>query len=150
MKDETELDAWHGFPSNPFNRHCWVIGRPEIGEGTWIGAFTVIDGGGGLTIGKGCDISAGVHIYTHNTVHRCISERQFNQVERKPTVIGDYVHIGANATILMGCRIGHHSVIGAGAVILEDSDIPPYSIVVGVPARVLEVSSRQWLHSDED
>ena len=149
MNDESELEAWHGFPANGFNHHAWVVGEPQIGENTWIGAFTVIDGSGGLVIGTGCDISAGAHIYTHSTVHRCVSGRRFNQVDHKPTVVGDCVHVGANATILMGCRIGHHSVIGAGTVVVEDSDIPPYSIVVGVPGRVLETSSRKWLEEND-
>lgn len=145
---DVELEAWHGFPPNRFNRHAWVIGEPEIGEGTWIGAFTLIDGSGGLQIGRGCAISVGAQIYTHSTVHRCISERRYNQVDRCPSVIEDYIHIGANATILMGCHIGHHSVIGAGAVVLEGTTVPPYSIVVGVPGRILETTSHKWLDRD--
>lgn len=149
MSDD-ERDAWHGLPANPFNKHALYIkgdnygspGSPFIGEGTWIGPFTVIDGSGGLTIGKGCDISAGVHIYTHTTIKRCLSERKPGvTTERRATVIGDYVHIGANAVILMGAKIGHHSAIGAGAVVLENADIPPYSVVVGVPGRILENTS---------
>lgn len=127
-----------GIPANPYNPHCWITGEPEIGEGTWIGAFTLIDGQGGLTIGKGVNVSTGAAILTHNTVKRCVTERAYNQVDRKPTVVEDYVFVGENATILMGSRIGHHSVIGAGAVVLEDSVIPPYSLVVGVPGRVIK------------
>jgi acetyltransferase-like isoleucine patch superfamily enzyme len=138
--------AWHGLPENRYNRHALVVGAPEIGEGTWIGPFTVIDGSGGLTIGKGCDISAGAQIYTHSTVARCLSERRYAVVDRKPTEIGDFVHVGANATILMGARIGHHSVIAAGAVVREGTEVPPYSTVVGVPGRVLEGSARKWVH----
>jgi carbonic anhydrase/acetyltransferase-like protein (isoleucine patch superfamily) len=37
----------------------------------------------------------------------------------------------------MGAHVGHHSIIGAGAIVLEDTLIPPYSLVVGVPARVV-------------
>ena len=37
-------------PPNPYHDQAWVIGEPEIGDGTWIGAFTVIDGSGGLRI----------------------------------------------------------------------------------------------------
>lgn len=128
----------HGFPANPYNPHCWVTGEPEIGEDTWIGAFTLIDGQGGLTIGRGVNVSCGAAILTHSTVKRCVTERAWNQVDRKPTVVEDYVFIGENATILMGSRIGHHSVIGAGAVVLEDTEIPPYSLVVGVPGRVVK------------
>lgn len=136
-----------GIPANPYNPHCWITGEPEIGEGTWIGAFTLIDGQGGLTIGKGVNVSTGAAILTHNTVKRCVTERAYNQVDRKPTEIGDYVFIGENATILMGCKIGHHSVIGAGAVVLENTEVPPYSLVVGVPGRIvksIETEIEQW------
>ncbi len=153
MSDADDRDAWHGLPPNPYNRHTLFIrgdnygapGSPTIGEGTWIGPFTVIDGSGGLIIGKGCDISAGAHVYTHSTVARCLSERKPGvTVIRRPTELGDYVHVGANAVIMMGSRIGHHSVIGAGAIVLENTEVPPYSIVVGVPGRVLETTTRKW------
>lgn len=127
----------HGIPPNPYNPHAWIIGNPKIGKGTWIGAFCLIDGKGGLAIGKWCDVSCGAHILTHNTVRRCISERRYNHVELAPTKIGDFVFIGENATILQGVEIGHHSVIGAGAVVKEGTRIPPYSLVVGVPAKVV-------------
>lgn len=127
----------HGIPANPYNPHAWIIGSPKIGEGTWIGAFCLIDGLGGLEIGKWCDISSGAHILTHSTVKRCISERKYNQVDKSPVVIGDHVFIGENATVLRGSEIGHHSVIGAGAVVKENSKIPPYSLVAGVPARIV-------------
>ncbi len=137
-------DNGHGIPPNKYNPHAWVIGDPTIGEGTWIGAFCVIDGSGGLTIGKGVDISCGAQIYTHTTVRRCLTERKHNVVDKKPTVIGDHVHIGANAVILMGARIGHHCVIASGAVVRENTEVPPYSVVVGVPGRVLENAARKW------
>lgn len=126
-----------GLPANPYNDHCWITGEPEIGEGTWVGAFTLLDGQGGLTIGKGVDVSCGAAILTHSTAKRCVTEGKFSEVECRPTVIENYVFIGENAVILMGCRIGHHSIIGAGAVVLEDTNIPPYSLVVGIPARVI-------------
>lgn len=124
-------------PPNPYNPFCWVAGQPEIGEGTWIGAFTLIDGIGGLKIGKGCNVSSGAQILSHSTVRRCVTERRHPHVDKKPTELGDYVFVGANAVVQMGAKVGHHSVIGAGAVVLEDAEIPPYSLVVGVPARVV-------------
>jgi len=51
-----------------------------------------------------------------------------------PVVIEDDVWIGLNCTILQGVTIGKGSIIGAGAVVTKD--IPPYSIALGVPARV--------------
>lgn len=122
-----------GFPINPYNPHAWIIGEPSIGSGTWIGAFTLIDGSGGLTIGEGCDVSSGVHIYTHSTARRCVSGRAFNEVEREPVSIGDRVFIGANAVINMGVTIGDEAVVGAGAVVTRD--VPARTVVAGVPAR---------------
>lgn len=120
-------------PPNPYNPHAWVIGEPTVGPGTWIGAFTIIDGSGGLTIGAGCDISSGVHLYTHSSVRRCVSGREFPAVERAPVHIGDHVFVGAGAIVNMGVTIGDHSVVGAGAVVSKD--VPPYTVVGGVPAR---------------
>lgn len=111
------------------------MGEPTIGEGCWIGAFTVIDGSGGLTIGRGVDVSCGAQIYTHSTARRCVSARAQPEVDRLPTVVGDYVFIGANAVVLMGVTVGEHAVIGAGAVVT--SDVPAHAIVAGVPARVI-------------
>lgn len=139
----------HGIPQNRYNPHAWIINDPEIGEGTWIGAFTVIDGIGGLKIGRGCNISCGVHLITHSTVKRCVTEGEFARIEKAPIVIGDFVFIGEHATVLMGVTIGHHSVIAAGAVITEGFSIPPYSLVAGVPARVIrdiEVEIDAWKH----
>jgi acetyltransferase-like isoleucine patch superfamily enzyme len=125
--------AWHGFPANSYNPHAWFVGEPVIGEGTWIGAFTVIDGSGGLTIGVGCDISAGVHIYTHSSMKRCVSGRQYDSVDRAATTIGDRVFIGANAVVNMGVTVGAEAVIAAGAVVT--ADVAPRTVVAGVPAR---------------
>lgn len=122
-----------GLPGNRYNPHAWLVGDPQIGEGTWIGAFTVVDGSGGLRIGVGCDVSSGVHIYTHSTVKRCVSARAYDVVDRRPVTIGDYVFLGANATVNMGVTIGDHAVVAAGAVVTKD--VPAYTVVSGVPAR---------------
>jgi acetyltransferase-like isoleucine patch superfamily enzyme len=119
--------------TNSYNRLAWFVGDPVIGEGTWIGPFCVIDGSGGLTIGRGCDISAGVQIYTHSTARRCVTGRGVD-TEKAAVFIGDYTFIGANATVLMGVSIGSHCVIGAGAVV--NKDVPDGRAAVGVPARV--------------
>lgn len=118
---------------NPYNDQAWIVGEPEIGDGTWIGAFTVIDGSGGLRIGAGCDISCGAQIYTHSTVARCVSGRAHDTVDRAPTTIGDRVFVGANATVLMGVTIGDGAVVGAGAVVTQD--VAAATVVAGVPAR---------------
>ena len=131
MADET-ID---GIPHNPYNPHALVVGTPEIGEGTWIGPFTIIDGSGGLRIGAGCDISAGAHIYTHSTVRRCVSGRAYEQIDRRPTTLGDRVFVGANAVVLMGVSVGDGAVIGAGAVVTKD--VEAHTVVAGQPAVVI-------------
>jgi acetyltransferase-like isoleucine patch superfamily enzyme len=127
----------HGIPPNKYNPHAWIINNPEIGEDTWIGAFTVIDGKGGLKIGRGCNISCGVHIITHSTVKRCVTERKYSSIEKSQTVIEDHVFIGEHATVLMGAHIGHHSIVAAGTVVKEGMIIPSYSLVAGVPGRIV-------------
>jgi len=141
-----------GIPANPYNEHVWITGEPDIGERTWIGAFVLLDGLGGLTIGKGCDIGSFSSIITHSTAKRCVTEREYNVIDKRPTVIEDHCFLGMNVTILMGSRIGHHSIVAAGTVVLEDTIIPPYSLVVGQPARVvrsLEQEIEKWKQEAE-
>ncbi len=143
MTTADEPSASSPLPPNPYNPLAWIVGEPSIGSDVWIGAHTVIDGSGGLTIGDGCDISSGVHIYTHSTVARCLSDRA-RDIERAPTSIGRNVHIGANAVVLMGSTIGDYCAVGAGAVVLEGTEAPPYSLLVGVPARVIPDATRRF------
>jgi acetyltransferase-like isoleucine patch superfamily enzyme len=144
------VPGWHHPPANAYNVHAWIIGEPDIGAGCWIGAFCVLDGSGGLTIGAGCDISAGAQIYTHSTVARAVSGGA-RPIERAPTWIGSNVHIGAGAVILMGARIGDHSVVAAGTVVRQGSEAPAYSLLLGVPARVVPDGARRYVQpSDND
>lgn len=136
MHDADSTSVGSPLPPNPYHPLAWIVGDPQIGDDVWIGAFTVIDGSGGLTIGYGCDIAAGAHVYTHSTVARCVSDRA-RDIERASTRIGRNVHVGANAVILMGSDIGDHSIVAAGAVVREGTTAPAYSALVGVPARVI-------------
>ena len=138
-----DFEALHHLPANPYNPHAWILGEPVIGANVWIGAFTVIDGSGGLEIGDGCNISAGAQIYSHSTVERCLSDGS-KPIQQAATRIGRNVHVGANAVILMGSDIGDHCVVGAGAVVKEGTVAPPYSVLVGVPARVTPDAARRF------
>lgn len=133
----------HGIPENPYNPHAWITGAPQIGPGTWIGAFAVIDGSGGLTIGEGCDIGSGTHIYTHSTVRRCLSGRKYDKIDRQATVIGDRVFVGPNAVVMMGVTIGDDVVIGPGTVVTRD--IPPRTMVVGNPMKIVGSSAAVFI-----
>jgi acetyltransferase-like isoleucine patch superfamily enzyme len=112
---------------------AWIVGDPEIGEGTWIGPFCLIDGSGGLRIGAGCDIASGTHIYSHSTHRRCVTGRAV-ATDRASVTIGDRTFIGANSVVLMGVIIGSGCVIGAGSVVT--TDVPDGHWAAGVPARI--------------
>jgi acetyltransferase-like isoleucine patch superfamily enzyme len=141
---------------NDHNPLAWIRGiekgNVKIGEGTWIGPFCVIDGEyDKVELGKGVNVSSGAQVITHDTVKRCISERSIDRIDHAPTIIEDFVYIGTNAVILKGCRIGHHSIIAAGAVVKENSVIPPYSLVSGVPAQIkknIEQDIKNWQTDD--
>lgn len=144
----TPTPQWHHLPENPYNPHAWIIGNPDIGIDTWIGAFTVIDGSGGLTIGNRCDISAGVQIYSHSTVSRCLNKSEngpTKDIERSAVSIGHNVHVGAGAIILMGAQIGHHCVIAAGAVVPQNMIVPDFSVVVGVPGKIIPDGAKKFI-----
>ena len=96
-----------------------VLGDVKVGNNTWIGPFTVLDGQGGLEIGSNCDISAGVQIYSHNTARRALSGGQL-PIDKASTRIGSNCYIGPNTIVAMGVIIGDNCVIGAGSLVLEN------------------------------
>ena len=113
-----------------------VIGDVSVGKNTWIGPFTVLDGAGGLWIGNYCSISAGVQIYTHDTVAWATSGGE-NEPEKAPVSIGNHSYIGPNAVISKGVTIGEGCVIGANSF-LNDS-FPAGSKAAGNPARRVDI-----------
>lgn len=110
-----------------------VFGDVEIGPNTWVGPFTILDGSGGLRIGAHCSISAGVQIYTHDTVKWAQTGGMAEYVYA-PTRIGDNCYIGPQSVIAKGVTIGDGAVIGAMSLVLHD--IPPGATAFGTPARV--------------
>jgi acetyltransferase-like isoleucine patch superfamily enzyme len=111
-----------------------VIGDVKVGEQTWIGPGVVLDGSGGLSIGAYCSISAGVQVYSHDSVAWATSGGE-KEIERAATRIGDRCYIGPNSIIAKGITIGDGSVVGAGSVVL--SDLPPGSRAAGAPCRII-------------
>lgn len=98
-------------------------GHIEIGEGTNVqdNVTLHLTPGYPLTVGKGVSIG-------HNAVVH-------------GATVGDHVLIGMQACVLNGAVIGDHSIVAAGALVKEREVIPPYSLCVGVPARVVRTLS---------
>lgn len=99
----------------------------EIHPGATIGRRFFIDHGMGVVIGETAEVGDDVMIYHGVTLGGTSAERG----KRHPT-LGDRVVVGAGATILGPLVIGADSVVGAGAVVLQDA--PEKSLLVGVPA----------------
>lgn len=108
----------------------------KIGDGTWIGQNCFFHSGGGIEIGKDVGIGPSVKILTSNHVNEYLYQAVLhNPIEFKKVVIEDDSDIGVGAIILPGVVVGKGSIIGAGAVVTKN--IPPYSVAVGNPARIL-------------
>ena len=112
-----------------------VLGDVSVGKNSWIGPFTVLDGSGKLEIGENCSISAGVQIYTHDTVNSTISGG-LKSPERAPVKIGNNCYIGPNAIISKGVNIGNSCVIGANSFV--NNDLSDGMKAWGTPARIVE------------
>lgn len=132
----------------------------SIDDYTRIGTFVEIQKN--ATIGKNCKISShsficeGVHIrdnvflghnvtFTNVSIPYATNEDGSLQTEDDWVVEETYVEknasIGSSATILCGLKIGEGAIVGAGAVVTKD--VPPYTIVVGNPARILRKIEKQ-------
>jgi acetyltransferase-like isoleucine patch superfamily enzyme len=110
-----------------------VFGDVRVGSDTWIGPFVVLDGSGGLEIGSHCSISAGVQIYSHDSVQWAVTGGAA-QYEYASTRIGNNCYIGPNTTIAKGVTVGDGCIIGANSLVLES--IPAHSRAFGSPCRV--------------
>ncbi len=103
----------------------------SIGDDCVIGNNNFLDGRSGIVIGNRVVTSAEVMILT---LQHDIDSPDF-RAEGGPVIIEDYVFLGARVLILPNVRIGYGAVVGAGSVVT--SDVPPYAVVGGVPARFI-------------
>ena len=112
-----------------------VLGNVMVGDHTWVGPFTVLDGsGGGLSIGRYCSISAGVHVYTHDTVLWALSGGEVDRREGAVS-IGERCYIGSQSIVTAGVAIGEGSVVTSNSFV--NQNVAPATIVGGTPARVI-------------
>jgi acetyltransferase-like isoleucine patch superfamily enzyme len=103
--------------------------RIKIGDFTSIGDHCILDGRGGLTIGKSVNFSTGAWVWT---MEHKVNDPNFAG-DAAPVVIEDYAWISCRAVVLPGVHIGKGAVVAAGAVVTKD--VEPYAIVGGVPAK---------------
>lgn len=127
--------------------------RIRIGDRTRIAPHVHIGAAELVSIGCECGIGSYTWItdHDHDTSDPRSSVVAHKRVIIAPTIIGDRVYIGERVAILRGVRIGEGSTIGTNSVVT--SDIPPFSIAVGVPARVIrqfDPATGVWRHVDRD
>ena len=112
-----------------------AVGDVVIGDHTRIGLHNTIIGP--VTIGSHVNLAQGITVTALNHSFEDPEKRIDEQgVSTTPVVIEDDIWIGANAVILPGVTIGHHSVVAAGAIVTKD--VPPHSLVAGVPAKIIK------------
>jgi acetyltransferase-like isoleucine patch superfamily enzyme len=126
-----------------------------IGDDTKVGTFVEIQKN--ATIGKNCKISShtficeGVHIedyvfighnvtFINDKIPKSVNEDGSMQSEKDWKVIETFIKkgssIGSSATIMCGVTVGENAIVGAGAVVTKD--VPPNSVVAGVPAKIIK------------
>ncbi|KXX72549.1 CatB-related O-acetyltransferase [Flammeovirga sp. SJP92] len=137
------------------------VGKNCSFERTIIGSFCSI--GPEVICGMGSHpdnyVSTYPGFYSNNASGSFFFGNSINEVvEFKKTIIGNDVWIGARAIILGGVKIGNGAIIGAGAIVTKD--VPPYGVVVGVPAKVKKyrfdkntidlLNESKWWDKDEE
>ena len=112
-----------------------AVGDVQIGNHTRIGLHNTVIGpvkiGNHVNLAQGITVTALNHNFTDS--NKRIDEQG---ISTNAVSIEDDVWIGANAVILPGVTIGNHCVVAAGAVVTKD--VPPHSLVAGVPAKVIK------------
>lgn len=138
-------DVW--LNSN-YRKSDLLLSTIEIGKKSYIGKRNFFSSGKGIKIGdyfmSGCDCS--FLSSNHNIDNPCIPYISAGCTFVDQILIGDNVWVGACVTVLGNVSIGYGSIIGANSLVLDD--IPPFSIAVGSPARVIKrysFVSKSWL-----
>lgn len=109
----------------------------RIGRDSLIGELNVLRGQGGITIGDRVYTAPQVQLLAVNHIYDDPTRPMVEQgITAQGIVVEDDVWIGAGAIVTDGVRVGKGAVVAAGAVVTQD--VPPYTVVGGVPAKVLK------------
>lgn len=142
-----ESIVMHGAVLHVYNFRDLPHAGIKIGKNSLIGEYSVIRGQGGVTIGD--------RVYTSPFTQIIAVNHVFNDRERPFTgqgitaegiIIEDDVWLGAGAVITDGVRVGKGAVVAAGAVVTKD--VPPHTVVGGVPAKIIKEIDGQAIHPD--
>ena len=115
-----------------------------IGEGSVIGHRAILDGRRWLSIGSHVNLSTGVWLWT---LEHDPADPTFG-VKGGPIVVEDHAWLCAGVQVLTGVTIGEGSVVAAGSVVTKD--VQPFTIVAGIPARVIGERPRDLAYSPSD
>ncbi len=115
----------------------------SIGKDVFINSGCHFQDQGGIIIGDGSFIG---HNVVLATINHDLDPANNRKNHYAPITIGNHVWIGSNATILPGVTMGEWSVVAAGAVVIKD--VPPYTMVGGVPAKVLKTIRNDSVEED--
>lgn len=133
----------HGAVLHVYNFRDLPNAGIHIGKDCLIGEYSVIRGQGGVTIGDRVYTSPMTQLIAVNHVVDDPTRSFIEQgITAQGIVVEDDVWLGANAVVTDGVRIGCGAVVAAGAVVTKD--VPPHTIVGGVPARVLREIDGTW------
>lgn len=112
-----------------------------IGNNVWIGQGCFFHSAAGITIGNDVGIGPGVKIITSS--HQLDENKAIlhSSIVNAPVIIEDECDIGTGAILMPGVRIGRGAQVGAGAVVTKN--VASYSVVAGVPAKVLRKIKHQ-------
>lgn len=122
------------------NLYHWGFSKITIGSFCFIGDEVLIDARGGLTLGDHVTISNRVALLTHiNVGYPDHPLQKAYPVREDPVTIDEGSYLATGAIVLPGITIGKMSVVAAGAVVTHN--VPPKTVVAGVPARVIKKMS---------
>lgn len=134
------ITAWEKINKEVFSPQIVIGNDCAIGEFVHITAINSITIGNNVLMGRRVTITDNSHGINSSIAELQLPPNQRKLYSKGPVVIEDNVWIGDKATILAGVKIGYGSIVGANAVVTKD--VPAYSIVGGIPAKVLRTINK--------